>query len=60
MINKVSIQDIICNTCKHKKGKIFILPISKRTIPVFSCSTYPLAEKFCYEINTCSNYESGQ
>lgn len=47
----------ICNTCKHKVGKVFIMPISKKQMPIFSCKNYELAEGYCYEKNTCSNYD---
>lgn len=50
-------ENLICNTCKNKTGKVFTTPISKKKVPIYSCSRYPLAEGYNYEDNTCSNYE---
>lgn len=47
----------ICNTCRHKSGKVFIAPISKKEYPCFSCNNYKLSTGYDYEKNKCSNYE---
>lgn len=49
----------ICNTCEYKSGKVFTAPISKKKVPVYSCSSVQLAEGYCYEENSCKNYKNG-
>ena len=49
--------NVICNTCKHKHGKTFTAPISKKRIQIYSCSTFPLGKDYDYKNNFCSNYE---
>ena len=41
----------ICNTCRHKSGKVFIAPISKKEYPCFSCNNYKLSTGYDYEKN---------
>jgi hypothetical protein len=46
-----------CDKCKHKHGKTFTAPISKKKVQIYSCSNYPLAKGYDYDSNSCSNYE---
>lgn len=49
--------DNICNTCVYKSGRTLVAPISTKKVPIYSCSTYPLAQGYDYENNNCGNYK---
>lgn len=50
-------ENCICDTCQHKRGKVYTAPISKKRVAIFSCSSAVLVEGYDYDNNQCSNYE---